>query len=116
MTLILIDGPEKAGKTTLTELLKESYGPNYVTLTKWTERDRDDGLGMVNYFQRHINSKKVHIWDRGWVSEVVYGQLLKQERQMSEDPMLAEWIYSRPLIGQGVRGILLPKDPYSLSA
>lgn len=109
--LIYVDGPEKAGKTTLVGAAAEGFAENRHEVVKQTGRDTAGGMGYLKQFLSHIDSDNIYLWDRGWVSEVVYGKLLDDGRPFAEDPFLCEWMYGRPLIGRGGRFVLTPYDP-----
>jgi len=108
MTVIILEGPEKAGKTTLTEALEKSLvglGAKVVIRKQSGRADPDDSIYMD---QLAVDTSKnahelVAIWDRGWPSEFVYGTLLKQNRRLAKDPWLGEWLYGRMVQANGLR-------------
>lgn len=87
----MIDGPEKAGKSTLVEALclRRAY------VRKWTGPAVPDDNEYLVPLQIDAKSQRVVVWDRGWASEVVYGQLLKQPRRLAGDWQTAELLYGR---------------------
>ena len=113
--LLYVDGPEKAGKTHLLANVMEGFDYNHRRAVKQNGRDSKNGMGYHSQAVNHWDSRSVVSgWDRGWVSEVVYGTLLNQQRLFALDPHWCEWVYGRPLIGRGGRFILLPDEGSSL--
>jgi len=107
MPVILIDGPEKAGKSTLIAALRMSLGAR---VRAWGQVSPDDRV-YTEPLGTDITSPKVHIWDRGWISEAVYGSLLNRPRRLSKDWWLAEWLHGRALHTDGLAVVLLgPSD------
>ena len=109
--LILLDGPEKAGKTTIaTELAWKLNG----VVVHWgpctTDRVYQEGLRAAAV------SKQPVIWDRGWPSEHVYSEMLGRGRRLGADPWLGEWLYGRAFQTCGVRAIIAGPDPTQLAA
>jgi hypothetical protein len=98
--LICVDGPEKSGKTTLVEELRNlgafshHWGPvgsdaEYASaINRSVERRKDKS----NPF---LSPDDVVVWDRGWASESVYSTLLGRGRRLGSDPWLGEWLYGR---------------------
>lgn len=113
MSIILIEGPEKAGKTTLAHelerLLNDTGLHQEVVYRHHTrpaipdDREYSDG---VRYATSLPASKLVEIWDRGWPSEVVYGTLLGQSRRTVAQPDLGYWLHGRAVQANGVRVML----------
>lgn len=98
--LLVIDGPEKAGKTSLIEALR-----TWVTLKgeptkvrKWGKLD-DGKWAIDEVYGFALDEDQLHpglvIWDRSWASETVYGQLLNRDRRLAERPELGESLYGR---------------------
>lgn len=110
-TVVVIDGPEKAGKSTLIKAFKkemEACGRT-VNVTRWGPVDPDDRV-YTDVLKANIRLKNgaVQVWDRAWPSEHVYGKLLNRQRRLAHDPWLGEWLHGRALYRHGVRAILLP--------
>lgn len=102
--IILIDGPEKAGKSTLAKVLAEQL---HGTIRRWGPVDPDDRV-YTPFLKEDSMSTRWFIWDRGWPSEHVYGKLLNRDRRLTSDPWLGEWLHGRAVQTSGVRVILLP--------
>ena len=106
--IIYLDGPEKAGKSTLANEILEGFEPDRSLLVKHAGRDAQDGFGYLLPFVAGIDSPDIHVWDRGWSSEVVYGRMLREGRLFSKDPFLCEWFYGRAMAGRGGKFVVLP--------
>jgi hypothetical protein len=110
--IVVIDGPNKAGKTTLVESVRDSLlslGYN-AKIRHWGPIDPDDRVYSPALISDSKDRDTVTIWDRSWVSEHVYGQLLKREnRRLTNDPWLGEFLHRRALIGNGAGFILIPR-------
>lgn len=108
MPVIIIDGPEKAGKTTLiNELVKELLERGIpAERVHWGPVSPDDRVYSVVLEPQCQDLGKVWVWDRGWPSEHVYGRLLGRDRRLSNDPWLGEWLHGRAVQVSGVRVIL----------
>ena len=109
--LILIDGPEKAGKTTLINALQQAlairyYGTRQVFVEKQGQWFPDDSI-IAGQVKCHTHDNSIYIWDRGWPSEEVYATLLNRERRAKRNPFLMEWLHGR---ATPLKFILLPED------
>lgn len=103
MPLIILDGPEKAGKSTLVKRLEQWYGARSVHWGPVTDHSR-----YVEPLARDVLDKGLVVWDRCWASECVYGPLLDRQHRDESDPWLMEWLYSRAVDTVGVKAVLLP--------
>lgn len=80
MPLVIFDGPEAAGKSTLIDALAEAWGPEFA-IRQWGPRD-----SWLEYCQPLFEDLKcvkshptfLQIWSRGWASRSVYNRLLTQ--------------------------------------
>lgn len=109
--IIVIDGPEKAGKTTFaTELTKRIPGATY---RHWGPVSPND-VAFSAQLHADSDSDFWFVWDRSWVSEHVYGYLLNRDRRLSNDPWLGEWLHGRAVMTNGIRIIYIPRDIYQL--
>lgn len=112
MPLIVLDGPEKAGKTTLVNHICEAYGARQV---HWSYVKSD--VEYLAPLQEAVASDDLVIWDRGWDSLHVYGSVLpkdieRRSHRLFIDPWLGEWLYGRAVQTVGVRAILTSDPTY----
>lgn len=84
MPLLLIDGPEAAGKTTLISSVVDLwYGHGRTTsVRKWGPVDswREYVDPLTDDVNASHASEHLVVWDRGWPSEVVYNEALNRGR------------------------------------
>ncbi len=103
MAIIVLDGPEAAGKTTLAAALQR-LGASYV---HW-------GLLPSDYYAdtRYLEPlaeavtappDRVTVWDRSWLSGSVYGPFQRRKDRLTDDPWIAEWLYGRAAAAAGIR-------------
>jgi hypothetical protein len=113
--LLVLDGPEKAGKSTLAAALvqwwdsayPESGGTPRARVRKWSRLD--DGRWAVDAVYRDALVEDADyggltIWDRSWASEAVYARLLGRQRRLGADPWLGEWLYGRGVVLKFILG------------
>lgn len=101
-SIIYLDGPEKAGKSTLARYLADHFG--------WKVRHWGPVPGDHVYAKQlaeDIASNDNWVWDRGWAAEHVYARLLNRDRRLRDDPWLGEWLHGRAVETVGARAILL---------
>lgn len=120
MPVIIIEGCEKAGKSTLiNELVQQLHGNVGCDAERvhWVGRAKPDDRIYSDLLREHSQDlSKVWIWDRGWPSEYVYGTLLGQDRRLALDPWLGEWLHGRAVQVTGVRVILRGPHFHTLEA
>lgn len=106
--LIVIDGPEKAGKTTLVTALASDLRRlgHLVTVHKQGPWEPNDAF-IAPRVKSHAHDSVIHIWDRAWASEEVYATLLNRRRRANGNPFLMEWLHGR---ATPHKFILLPTD------
>jgi hypothetical protein len=102
--IIVVDGPEKAGKSTLIEALA---GELKADVRRWGPVDPDDRV-YLEPLKHDCWSDDWTIWDRSWASEHVYSYLLRRNRRLGCDPWMGEWLYGRAVSTVGIKIILLP--------
>lgn len=109
MPLIYLDGVEKAGKTSICRLLQEKYSATYHHFGLPPEPPSPFDLvfhgAMVEHVERALAGELI-VWDRGWVSDHIYGSLLLRQTRLSGDAWLGEWLYGRVFRTIGVTAIL----------
>lgn len=118
MSLIIIEGPEKSGKSTLANAIKDFLGGQIggVVVRHQIGRAKpDDSVYLPQLVKDTSNTplESIAIWDRGWPSEYVYGSLLDQDRRLAQDPWLGEWEYGRRVAANGLR-VMLPGPHYAV--
>ena len=107
MPVIVIDGPEKAGKTTLIRSLSSEFERMGVFCSRvhWGHIIPDDRAYTNKLIADCTNMNKISIWDRGWPSEYVYGKLTGRDHRMTHDPWIGEWLHGRAVQVSGLRVI-----------
>lgn len=108
MPLIVIDGPEKAGKSTLIEHMRDATRVDVVR--KFTDAAQPDDRVYGAQLEADmvlVRSGCTVVWDQGWLGEVVYGELLGQDRRIAGDWFQGEWLYGRAVDACGVKAVLL---------
>lgn len=113
--LIVMDGPEKAGKTTM---LKEFCARTGSTYRHWgpVSHDSDFLSWLKEDTLAVINNGADIVWDRSWASEAIYATLLDRDRRLRHDYWLGEWLYSRAVWAIGFCAALLGPSPDILTA
>jgi energy-coupling factor transporter ATP-binding protein EcfA2 len=120
MSVIVFDGPEKSGKTTLIQNLSEALKG----LGGKVEIRKQSGKAVPDetmYYAQLLHdasapiSDLLAIWDRSWASEYVYGKLLYQNRPMVNDPFAGEFLLGRLAQANGLRVILAGPDVETLA-
>ena len=103
MPVIYLDGPEKAGKSTIAWTILRKYGGR---IRAWGPVKPDDRV-YAEPLLDDISSTELIVWDRAWVAEHVYAALLGRDRRLADDPWLGEWLYGRALRTAGYHCIIL---------
>lgn len=122
MPVVIVEGPEKAGKTTFiarasAQLESEGYTTKH---RKWGQISPDDRVyGDALFHDVYTygdDPKTAMFWDRAWASEEVYGQLMhRNKRRAVQHKGLMAWLWERALVGNGVK-IMFSADPDKLKA
>lgn len=85
MAIIILEGPECAGKTTLAKRLSEQTGYPIVHRSKpETDEERNN---MLQMYYDAINEKRDVIFDRCWYSEMVYGKVMRDKTYIDKVDM-----------------------------
>ena len=116
MSVIVIDGPEKAGKTTIIiALVKEwVWLKKPVIVRHFGPVNPDDRVYSPILEKDATTRDYLAIWDRCWPSEYVYGSLGMPgnvNHRMVNDPWLGEWLHGRAVQACGLRVMVLGPDP-----
>lgn len=104
MPLVIVDGPEASGKSTIIEALLQTWGPNS-SQRSWGPRD-----SWLEYCQPLFedtqackeNPQFLIVWSRSWISRAVYNKLLLQGQNV---PMKATTELDNIVISSG--GLLI---------
>jgi hypothetical protein len=121
--LLVVDGCEKAGKTTFIHALMQHCAANGVQAKAfhWGMPDASHHSFVYTKPMSEIYASQANdaiIWDRSWASEYVYPKLMPETRSSKrvfwDDPWLAAWHYDRALISSGERLMLLGPSVESL--
>lgn len=107
--IIVIDGAEKAGKSTLISYVKNwleirgvKVGTRHWSQTKVDDREYAPAL----LIDANTNEYDVVLWDRSWASEYVYGNLLQRDKRMRSNPAIGEYLHGRVVQFCGIRFML----------
>lgn len=73
--IIIIEGADGAGKTTLAEKIKAQTG--YMMLHRTQPKNEEDKKRMMDEYIQVIKAGKNCILDRSWYSEMVYGPVMR---------------------------------------
>lgn len=81
--ILILDGPEAAGKTMLAEKLAERSGFPYIhnSIPK-------GNYDMVEMYAEMIRTNNDAIIDRCWYSEMVYGPIMRGESRITQENMI----------------------------
>lgn len=84
--IILLEGPEAAGKSSLAERLAKENSMRYIHHKQpKTQFEKDT---MFDMYKETILSEDNAIIDRAWYSEMVYGAVMRDKSYISELQML----------------------------
>lgn len=113
--IIIVDGPEKVGKTTIIRTMKNILGDKVGWVRRWGPVSPDDRAYTPFLQADSASTDHIHIWDRSWASEHVYAKLLDRDRRLRVDPWLGEWLHSRAVWANGMCVMVLPKNAEALA-
>lgn len=83
--IIIIEGPDGSGKTTLAEKLSRQTG--YPIVHKEQPKSEEERLLMMGDYLQTIRSGKNMIFDRCWYSEMAYGPVMRDGSAISYPDM-----------------------------
>lgn len=112
MALLIISGPEKAGKSSLVERLRTRWQRGPVTVRHWGRiPDSHNGgpahLVYLEPLKQDIEASlrepnALFIWDRGWACEAVYSQIMSRpNRELGGDWWLSDFLFTRMVLAAG---------------
>lgn len=117
MTVIVLDGPEKAGKSTLAAAIRARCDADSIPCRIRPWGPIPDGWDTDARYAAALAEDSarpgVVVWDRSWLSESVYAHLLGRHRRLADDPWLGEWLYARAV---PIRVVVRGPDPEALAA
>ena len=85
--IIIIEGPDGSGKTTLAEQISTQTGYPIEHRSK-PETEEDRAKMQEDYINLVMSNRNV-ILDRCWYSEIVYGRVMRDQSYISYDDMYA---------------------------
>lgn len=83
--IIIIEGPDGSGKTTLANKLSEQTGYHVIHMVQ--PKDDADKQRMMVEYMNVLKSGKNAIFDRCWYSEMVYGPIMRDTSIISYPQM-----------------------------
>jgi hypothetical protein len=117
--ILILDGPESAGKSSVVNAMLDMYDVKPI-VRHW---------GLVNSWLQYLPAllndiqsfdkspvgwrMPMAIWDRSWASEVVYNNLMKRGRVISEDSIKRR--LEQPLLGATGMMVMLVANHKTLS-
>ena len=73
--ILIIEGPDGSGKTTLANQLSKQTG--YPVIHRVQPKNDEDKQRMLDEYMDILQSGKNAIFDRSWYSEMVYGPIMR---------------------------------------
>ena len=97
--IYIIEGPDGAGKTTLVEQIKKSH-MNAKVLHFGAPQTPEEADNYYKVYVEAINAKRddeVLIFDRSWYSDMVYGRVMRNRHEMTQEhaDMLSAMVVAR---------------------
>lgn len=83
--IIIIEGPDGAGKSTLANKIKDQTG--YMIMHRSQPKTEEDKKRMMDEYVQVIKAGKNCIFDRCWYSEMVYGPVMRDASVISYPQM-----------------------------
>lgn len=83
--IIIIEGPDGSGKTTLAKQLSRQTG--YKVIHRTRPKSEEEKAVMMDEYLRVIRSRDNMIFDRSWYSEMVYGPVMRDASVISYQQM-----------------------------
>ena len=79
--IIIIEGPDGSGKTTLANKLSKQTG--YPVVHRSAPKSDEEKAAMMNMYKQAIKESKNIIFDRCWYSEMAYGPIMRDASVIS---------------------------------
>lgn len=105
--LVFIEGPEGSGKSTLAQQLQRDWLPKPSLIVKASGQGSTEPelvYNMLGIF-RHLSDDYKVIWDRCWLSDFAYQELLGRPSQWTQTQA---WDLEQELVEGGAEFYLLP--------
>lgn len=103
MPLIVVSGPEKAGKTTLCSVLRERHGAEVVHFGPVTS-----SYAFMGRLKDDVRRDDLVVWDRSWVCDAVYSFYFDRPIcPFRNDWWLSHWTFGRAVQTAGTAVVLL---------
>lgn len=83
--IIIIEGPDGSGKSTLAKRLSDQTGMPIKHRSK--PKSEKEKIEMFNSYIEDIKSGKDLIMDRCWYSEMVYGEVMRDQTYITKEQM-----------------------------
>lgn len=83
--IIIIEGPDGSGKTTLANQLSRQTG--YKIIHRTRPKTEEEKAIMMDEYLQIIRSRENVIFDRSWYSEMVYGPVMRDASVISYSQM-----------------------------
>jgi thymidylate kinase len=85
--ILIIEGPDGSGKTTLANKLSKQTG--YPVIHRVQPKTEEDKKRMMEEYLHILQSGKNAIFDRCWYSEMAYGPIMRDESVITYPQMYA---------------------------
>lgn len=85
--IIILEGPDGGGKSTLAQKLQKQTG--FTLLHRSQPKSEEDKARMMDEYMQVIKSGKNCIFDRCWYSEMVYGPVMRDASVIDYPQMYA---------------------------
>lgn len=92
MPVLVVDGAEKSGKSTLIRVITDGW-EGQSRVRRWGPVTSD--TEYLTALREDVEFPGLVVWDRSWASEHVYSVLMNRPGRLRTDPWLGEWLYGR---------------------
>lgn len=107
--LIILEGPDHSGKTTLAEHFRDKYGAHVMHCTWSPELEKNMSNYIINTLSQgiEISKNQLVIIDRSWISEYIYSDVFRNGTQY---PHLADYCHKTLRVDRAEVVYCLPYD------